>query len=62
MGLRKYDIFISYRREDGAQYARIVQLLLEHEGFSVFLDYEELKDGQFGDKIENAILRLVYLY
>ena len=51
----KYDIFISYRREDGAQYARIVQLILENSGFSVFLDYDELRDGNFSNKIENAI-------
>lgn len=54
-GMKKYDIFISYRREDGAQYARIVQILLENAGYSVFLDYDELKDGQFGHKIESAI-------
>ena len=53
---KRYNIFISYRREDGAQYARIIQLLLENEGYSVFLDYEELKDGKFESKIENAII------
>ena len=51
----KYDVFISYRREDGAQYARIVQLILENSGFSVFLDYDELRDGNFSNKIESAI-------
>ena len=53
--MRKYDIFISYRRDDGAQYARIMQIVLENSGYSVFLDYEELRDGKFGDKIERAI-------
>jgi hypothetical protein len=52
---RKYDIFISYRREDGAQYARILQLELEKRHFKVFLDYEELTDGVFGDNIKEAI-------
>lgn len=50
-----YDIFISYRRDDGAQYARILQLELEKRGYKVFLDYEELKDGVFGDNIKDAI-------
>jgi hypothetical protein len=51
----RYDIFISYRRDDGAQYARILQLELEKRGYKVFLDYEELKDGVFGDNIREAI-------
>ena len=50
-----YDIFISYRRDDGAQYARILQLELEKRGHKVFLDYEELKDGVFGDNIKDAL-------
>lgn len=50
-----YDIFISYRRETGAQYARILQLQLEKRGYRVFLDYEELTDGVFGDNIRQAI-------
>lgn len=55
MGQTKYDIFISYRRDGGAQYARILQLELEKRGYKVFLDYEELTDGVFGDNIKEAI-------
>ena len=55
MAKHEYDIFISYRREDGAQYARILQLELEKRGYRVFLDYEELTDGVFGDEIKDAI-------
>lgn len=51
----KYDVFISYRSEDGAQYARILQMQLEKIGFRVFLDYEELKRDRFGDDIAFAI-------
>ena len=51
----KYDIFISYRREGGAQYARILQLVLQQMGYKVFLDYDELTDGIFGDHIKEAI-------
>lgn len=50
-----YDIFISYRRLGGAQYARILQLMLTQRGFRVFLDYDELKDGTFNDRIREAI-------
>ena len=55
MADNKYDIFISYRRVGGAQYARILQLELEKRGYKVFLDYEELTDGIFGDNIKEAI-------
>lgn len=51
----KYDIFISYRRAGGAQYARILQLMLTQRGYKVFLDYDELTDGKFGDHIQDAI-------
>lgn len=51
----KYDIFISYRRDGGAQYARILQLMLTQRGYKVFLDYDELTDGKFGDHIQEAI-------
>ncbi len=51
----KYDIFISYRRIGGAQYARNLQLMLEKKGYKVFLDYDELKDEEFSPQIEAAI-------
>lgn len=51
----KYDIFISYRREGGAQYARILQLMLQQRGYKVFLDYDELTDGAFSEHIKTAI-------
>jgi len=55
MANTKYDIFISYRRVGGAQYARILQLMLIQRGYKVFLDYDELTDGIFSDKIRSAI-------
>ena len=51
---QKYDIFISYRREGGDKYARTIQLELEKK-YSVFLDFDELKDGVFDQRIMNAI-------
>lgn len=53
--MKRYDIFISYRRDDGGQYARILQLELEKLNYKVFLDYEELTDGIFGEEIVGAI-------
>lgn len=52
---QRYDIFISYRRTGGAQYARILQLMLSQRGYKVFLDYDELTDGKFGEHIQEAI-------
>lgn len=51
----QYDIFISYRRDGGAQYARILQLALQQRGYRVFLDYDELTDGIFSEHIKNAL-------
>lgn len=51
----QYDIFISYRRAGGAQYARILQLMLQQRGYRVFLDYDELTSGKFGEHIVAAI-------
>lgn len=53
--MKPYDIFISYRRNGGRQYARILQLMLSQRGYRVFLDYDELKDGLFSKKIKEAI-------
>lgn len=50
-----YDVFISYRREDGKEFARQIQLKLENYGYKVFLDLEELKDGKFDQRIIDAI-------
>ena len=52
---QSYDIFISYRRDGGAPYARILQLMLTQRGYNVFLDYDELTDGVFGEHIKTAI-------
>ncbi len=41
-------VFISYRRDQGAAYARAVRLALEERGISVFLDVEDLGSGAFG--------------
>lgn len=49
-----YDIFISYRRAGGDKYARTIQQALEKQ-FRVFLDFDELEDGVFDQRIIDAI-------
>ena len=50
------DIFISYRRADGRDIARTIQLALRNAGkYNVFFDYSSLRDGVFNDKIYTAI-------
>lgn len=51
----KYDVFISYRREGGSEFARSVKAELERRNYSVFLDFDELKDGKFDERILEAI-------
>lgn len=51
----KYDVFISYRREGGSEFARSVKAELERKNYSVFLDFDELKDGKFDERILEAI-------
>lgn len=51
----KYDVFISYRRDGGREFARSIKAGLELRGYSVFLDFDELKDGIFDDRILEAI-------
>ena len=53
--MEEYDIFISYRRVGGADFARQMQLALKNKGYKVFLDFDELKDGVFDRRIEMAI-------
>ena len=52
---QQYDIFISYRRVGGADFARQMQLALKAKGYKVFLDFDDLKDGVFDRRIEAAI-------
>lgn len=53
--MEKYDIFLSYRRDGGRDVVRPIKLELEKHGYNVFLDFDELKDGSFNQKIKDAI-------
>lgn len=50
-----YDVFISYRRDGGEVLAKLLYETLRREKYSVFLDYESLSAGEFGEKILNTI-------
>jgi hypothetical protein len=50
-------IFICYRREGGAEMARLVHDNLRERGFDVFMDVEDLKSGPFN----KALLREIEL-
>jgi len=52
-----FDIFISYRRTDGREYARNIQLGMQQRGssFNVFFDYDSMRDGRFNLQIIDAI-------
>ena len=52
---KNYDIFISYRRSDTEQNARIINAEFKSRHYRCFLDYDELKDGQFDARIKEAI-------
>jgi hypothetical protein len=40
-------VFISYRREGGAEMARLVRNALKERGYKVFMDVEDLRSGPF---------------
>ena len=49
------DVFISYRRKDGATAARLLCDALEHRGISVFFDRESIGAGNFDDAIRQHL-------
>lgn len=53
--MKKYDIFISYRREGGLETADSIYQRLYNAGYSVFLDLEQLNSGKFNEKLLSVI-------
>ena len=49
------DVFISYRRQDGAQTARLLRAELQHRGYRVFLDVDDLRPGHFDEALLKQI-------
>ncbi|MCR5094509.1 MAG: TIR domain-containing protein [Lachnospiraceae bacterium] len=52
---RKYDIFISYRRQGGDNAAKSIRDALDHRGYRVFFDVESLRSGNFNTKLFDVI-------
>ena len=50
-GSSDFDVFISYRRTDGAHIARLMQVELRERGVKAFLDVDDLRPGQFDDAL-----------
>ncbi|HJA70485.1 MAG TPA: TIR domain-containing protein [Candidatus Lachnoclostridium stercoravium] len=52
---KKYDIFISYRRDGGESTAKILRDKLEELGYHVFFDVESLRSGDFNTRLYSVI-------
>lgn len=53
--MKRYDIFISYRRDGGFETADSINQRLQKAGYSVFLDLEQLNSGKFNEKLLEVI-------
>lgn len=49
------DVFISYRREHGAEVARLIGSELQHRNIEVFLDVDDLRTGHFDEALLGQI-------
>lgn len=47
----KFDIFISYRRQGGSSYARLIKNDLEKQGFRVYLDMDEQNGRDYREEV-----------
>lgn len=54
-GKRKYDVFLSYRRDGGEMLAKLIHDKLSKKGMRVFLDVEALRSGPFNTKLLDVI-------
>lgn len=55
MAAAKYDIFISYRRDGGAETAKHIRDRLTEKGYRVFYDIESLRSGPFNTALYQNI-------
>lgn len=51
----RYDVFISYRREGGAETARLLRMALSQHGYRAFLDVDDLSSGHFDERLLHYI-------
>lgn len=50
-----YDVFISYRRAGGADFAHLIKLQLQAAGLRVFLDVENIGTGDFAEVLDRSM-------
>ena len=53
--MKKYDVFISYRRDGGSETAKLIRDSLTEKGYKVFLDVESLRSGPFNTELYSVI-------
>ena len=56
MNGKNFDVFISYRRSDGTDKARILDLAFSIDDCRTFLDFKSLGTGAFDKRLEDAVL------
>ena len=56
MNGKNFDVFISYRRSDGTDKARILDLAFGIDDCRTFLDFKSLGTGAFDKRLEDAVL------
>lgn len=52
---KRYDVFISYRRDGGEETAKHLRDALTERGYKVFLDVESLRNGPFNEALYQVI-------
>ncbi|XP_070497496.1 NAD(+) hydrolase sarm1-like isoform X1 [Chironomus tepperi] len=52
---KKFDVFISYRRQGGSDLASLIFIYLKGKKHRVFFDVQTLRAGRFADKLKNSI-------
>lgn len=52
---KRYDVFISYRRDGGEETAKHLRDALTERGYNVFLDVESLRNGPFNEALYQVI-------
>ena len=55
MKQKRYDIFISFRSEDGSEFAHIFASELRNKGYRVFFSQNDVIDGKYENDIDSAI-------
>lgn len=57
---KRYELFVSYRRLGGVDFARSLSIELKRRGYKTFFDYDSLRSGKFNEQIFEAIDQCKY--